>query len=194
METRKIESLSELKSTLSPKGRSYVLLYKSDSEKSLCALDNLSKANSDEQNLTVFTADVSKVRDIHPEYGIKSVPSLLEFEKGEYRNLYKGCNEPKVLQAIFDEAIYIAQMEKEGKTVKQVTVYSTPTCTWCTTLKNYLNKNKIRYTDVDISRDQSAAQDLVSRSGQQGVPQTEVNGQWVVGFDQSKLNTLLEIK
>ena len=83
METRKIESLSELKSTLSPKGRSYVLLYKSDSEKSLCALDNLSKANSDEQNLTVFTADVSKVIDIHPEYGIKSLPSLLEFEKGE---------------------------------------------------------------------------------------------------------------
>lgn len=195
MKTKVIHSLSELKTSLSPKGRSYLLLYKSGSEQSDCALQNLQSASAEgEDSMNVLTADVSTVRDIHVEYNIKSAPTLLEFDKGEFRNVYKGCHDPKVLKALFEEAVYYAQMEKEGKTVKQVTVYSTPTCTWCTTLKNYLNKNKIRYTDVDISRDQNAAQNLVSRTGQQGVPQTEVNGQWVVGFDQKKLDTLLEIK
>ncbi|MBT3242028.1 MAG: glutaredoxin family protein [Bacteroidetes bacterium] len=84
-------------------------------------------------------------------------------------------------------------MEKEGKTVKSVTVYSTPACSWCTTLKTYLRKNKIRFTDVDISRDPKLGQELVARTGQQGVPQTEINGQWVVGFNQTRINELLEI-
>ncbi len=46
---------------------------------------------------------------------------------------------------------------------------------------------------MDISRDEKAAQNLVRRSGQQGVPQTDINGRIVVGFDQAKLDELLEI-
>jgi len=34
---------------------------------------------------------------------------------------------------------------------------------------------------------------LVERTGQHGVPQTEINGQWVIGFDQQRLKQLLEI-
>jgi len=194
MKTQSIQSAKELHSALSKNGRSYLLLFKSGSEKSDCALDNLQKTNTDDKDFSVFIADVSAVRDIHPVYQIKTVPTLLEFDKGEFRNLYKGCQKPEVLKALFEEAVYYAQMAKEGKTVKQVTVYSSPTCTWCTTLKSYLNKNKIRYTDVDVSRDPNASQTLVARTGQQGVPQTEINGQWVVGFDQKRLNELLEIK
>ena len=47
---------------------------------------------------------------------------------------------------------------------------------------------------MDVASDQGAAQSMVSKSGQQGVPQTEVDGQMVIGFDQKKLNQLLEIK
>lgn len=193
MKTKAVHSLAELQGALSTTGRSYLLLYKSGSETSNCALDNLGNTQTEEENLVVLTADVAVVRDIHPAFQIKSVPVLLEFDKGSFRNVYKGCHQPGVLKALFEEAVYFARMEREGKTVKQVTVYSTPTCSWCNTLKSYLNKNKIRYTDVDISRDQSAAQNLVARTGQQGVPQTEINGQWVVGFDQKKIDTLLEI-
>ena len=193
MKTEAIHSLSDLKSKLSSTGRSYLLLYKSGSSNSDCALDNV-KNTSSEEDYVILTADVATVRDIHGEYQVNSVPTLLEFEKGIFRNVYKGCQNPGVLKALFEEAVYVARMQKEGKELKRVTVYSTPTCTWCTTLKNYLNKNKIRYTDVDISRDQGAAQNLVAQTGQQGVPQTEINGQWVVGFDQKKLDTLLEIK
>jgi glutaredoxin len=45
-----------------------------------------------------------------------------------------------------------------------------------------------------VAADQNAAQAMVSKSGQQGVPQTEINGEMVIGFDQTKLNRLLELK
>lgn len=193
MKTKSITSLSDLKTELNKSRKLYLLLFKQGSEQSECALRNLEEVTS-EEGFSILTADVSQVRDIHPEYGVKTVPAMLEFEEGRFRNIIKGCQNPSVLKAIFDEAVYIARMEKEEKTAKQVTVYSTPTCSWCNTLKSYLRKNKIRFTDVDVSRDQNAARELVNRTGQQGVPQTDINGQWVVGFDQKKINELLEIK
>lgn len=194
MKTKSIASLKELRTELERSKRVYLLLYKKGSEQSDCARRNLEATTTEGEDFTVLTADVTEVRDIHPAYDVKTAPALLEFDAGEFKNIIKGCNQPSVLKGIFDEAVYHARMEKEGKIPKSVTVYSTPSCSWCTTLKTYLNKNKIRYSDVDISRDPNAARDLQNRTGQQGVPQTEINGQWVVGFDQKKLNELLEIK
>jgi glutaredoxin-like YruB-family protein len=73
-------------------------------------------------------------------------------------------------------------------------VYSSPLCSWCNTLKSYLRKNRIRFTDIDISRDKRAADELVKRSGQMSTPQTDINGEIIVGFDKNKINKLLEIK
>ena len=194
MKTKNINSLKDLKAELTDSKKLYLLLYKEGSDQSDCAYKNLQETSTDDEEFTVLTADVSHVRDIHTEYDIKTAPALLEFAGGEYRNVIKGCHQPSVLKSLFEEAVYYARMEKEGKVPKSVTVYSTPVCSWCTTLKSYLRKNKLRFSDVDISRDPNAARDLQNRTGQQGVPQTEINGQWVVGFDQKKLNELLEIK
>jgi glutaredoxin len=51
----------------------------------------------------------------------------------------------------------------------------------------------VRFQDIDISRDERAAREMVSRSGQQGVPQTDISGQMIVGFDKKKINELLGI-
>jgi len=193
MKAQEIKSLKELKYQIDGKKKAYLLLYKSGSEQSDCAIRNLGIMEDPEELPLVIMADVREVRDIHPEFGITTVPSMLEFEEGHLKNVVKGCQNPDVLKSLFDEAVYIARMEKEGKTVKYVTVYSSPTCSWCNTLKNYLRQNKIRFTDVDVSRDPDAARNLINRTGQQGVPQTEIDGQWVVGFDQIKINQLLEI-
>ncbi len=168
-----------------------LMLYKSGSDPSLCALANLDKAVSGLTEVPVFTADVSGVRDIHPVYGISSVPSLLVFEAGHLISVVKGCQEDGFYRALVENEIFRAKAEV--KNVKNVTVYTTPTCSWCNTLKTWLRKNNVPYTEVDVSRDQDAAGELVRRSGQQGVPQTDINGQLVVGFDQKKLKELLEI-
>ena len=51
-------------------------------------------------------------------------------------------------------------------TNKRVIVFSTPTCSWCKKVKSYLRENKIRFKDVDVSRDAKAAQDMMRKSGQ----------------------------
>ncbi|PLX14769.1 MAG: NrdH-redoxin [Salinivirgaceae bacterium] len=73
-------------------------------------------------------------------------------------------------------------------------MYTTPTCTYCTSLKNYLNDKSVSYTEIDVSKDHQAAEEMVKRSGQQGVPQTVINGQVVIGFDRAKINQLLNIE
>ena len=77
--------------------------------------------------------------------------------------------------------------------MKKVVVFSTPTCSWCRKLKSYLKENKIRFTDVDVSRDAKAAQDMMRKTRQQGVPQMWINNVPVVGFDKQKIDRLLEI-
>ncbi len=74
----------------------------------------------------------------------------------------------------------------------QVTVYSTNTCPYCTMLKNYLDQNGIAYTEVNVQEDQAAANRLVQTTGQMGVPQANINGEWVLGFDPQRVQSLLK--
>lgn len=189
-----IHSYDELVSALGNTGKAYLLLYKAGSKQSECALKNLQTAKQPEENIQVFIADVSNVRDIHPNYSVTTVPAMLEFEKGQLMNILKGCHQPDFYTAVFENAVYAAKVAANSeKPQKRVTVYSTPTCSWCTTLKTHLKKNGIRYTEIDVSKDQQAAQEMQRKSGQMGVPQTEIGGEMIVGFDKSRINRLLEI-
>ncbi len=77
---------------------------------------------------------------------------------------------------------------------KRVIVFSTPTCPHCNNLKRYLREHKVKFKDIDVSKDQKAAQDMVRRTGQMGVPVTLINNQPIIGFDRNKINYLLNIK
>ena len=190
MDIINIKSLEELKSELKSGETNFLLLYKKGSEQSDCAFKNLSKL--DIEDINIYGIDVSKVRDIHPEYEIKSVPSFIEFTGDKLVNIYKGCHETEYFNNLIVGAVYTGN-SSDGKPQKRVTVYSTPSCSWCTRLKTYLDSKGVKYRDVDISKDQKIADDLVKRSGQQGVPQTEINGKIIVGFDQVKINSMLGI-
>jgi len=65
----------------------------------------------------------------------------------------------------------------------KATVYISSTCPYCTMMTNYLAENNIAYETVNVQTDQAAAQKLVATTGQLGVPQTEINGQWILGFN-----------
>jgi len=170
--------------------RVYLLLYKSGSTQSECALKTLAELDNKPENL--YLADVSKVRDIHPIYGIDTVPTLLIFEDKELKNVIKGCQSKQYYISLF-EGSFSSILGENAPKKKRVIVYSTPTCSWCNTLKSYLHKNGISFIDIDVSRDQKAAEELVRRTGQQGVPQTDIDGHIVVGFDKAKIDTLLGI-
>jgi glutaredoxin-like YruB-family protein len=91
------------------------------------------------------------------------------------------------------EAVEKTRKEKKQKK-NRVIVFSTPTCSYCNMAKQYFRRNKIRFKDVDVSRDEAAARDLVRRTGQMGVPVIDINGKLIVGFDKPQINRLLDIK
>ncbi|MDO8494971.1 MAG: glutaredoxin family protein [bacterium] len=78
--------------------------------------------------------------------------------------------------------------------MEKVIVYSTPTCPYCHMAKEFLNKHKIPFEDVNIAKDQKAVQEMISKSGQIGVPVIDIGGKIVVGFDQKKISQLLGLK
>jgi len=191
-----IRSRPELDSELKRSETVYLLLYKKGTDASDCAYANIRDAAEKAKDITLLCADVNEVRDIHEAFEITTVPNLLVFENGVLKNVVKGCNENGHYLNIFDQ-VSVARSTGSGeneKPAKRVTVYSTPSCPWCTTLKNYLKDHQVPFRDVDVSRDMKAAEDMVRRSGQRGVPQTDINGQMIVGFDKPRINQLLDIK
>lgn len=77
---------------------------------------------------------------------------------------------------------------------QEVKVYSTPTCPWCVRAKEFLKKNKIDYKDVDVANDHEAAQFMIEKTRQMGVPVIQVGNEFVIGFDELKLKILLGLK
>ena len=76
----------------------------------------------------------------------------------------------------------------------KVIIFTTPTCSYCNIAKRYFREKSVRFTDVDVSRDQRAAADMQRRTGQTGVPVIMINNRSVVGFDKPKINRMLNIK
>jgi glutaredoxin-like YruB-family protein len=72
-----------------------------------------------------------------------------------------------------------------------VKLYSTPTCGYCRIAKNYLKEKGISYTEYDVSRDQSKAEEMVRKTGQMGVPVLDINGRVIVGFDRGGIDRAL---
>lgn len=75
--------------------------------------------------------------------------------------------------------------------MKNVIVYSSPLCGWCTKVKDYLDSKDVEYTSYNVSEDRDKALEMVDKSDQQGVPVLDIDGEIVIGFDQSKIDELL---
>ena len=77
----------------------------------------------------------------------------------------------------------------------QVTVYSTPTCPWCKKTKSFLEEHNVTFEDVDVSANEERAQEMISKSGQMGVPVTVIkNGddeEVIIGYDEKQFRKTL---
>ena len=75
-----------------------------------------------------------------------------------------------------------------------VKVYTTPTCPYCKMAKEYLKKNKVTFKEIDVSADQKAADEMIEKSGQMGVPVIEIGDTIIVGFDKDAIAKELKLK
>jgi glutaredoxin-like YruB-family protein len=77
--------------------------------------------------------------------------------------------------------------------MKNVTIYSTPSCTYCTLAKNFFKKNGVEFTEHNVATDLTKRKEMIEKTGQMGVPVIEVNGEIVIGFDETKLRSVLDV-
>jgi glutaredoxin 3 len=75
----------------------------------------------------------------------------------------------------------------------QVTIYTTPTCSWCQAVKDHLSAREIDFEEVDVAADVNRARELVEKTGQYGVPVIDIDGEMVVGFDRPRIDALLQL-
>ena len=80
-----------------------------------------------------------------------------------------------------------------SKPAPRIVVFSTPNCGWCRKLKDYLREKGFRFKEIDVSKDQKAAQDVVRKTGHMGVPVTLINNRPIVGFNKTEIDRLLKI-
>ena len=72
-----------------------------------------------------------------------------------------------------------------------ISVYSTPSCSYCTLAKDYFRKHNIAFTDYNVATDMDKANEMVKKSGQMGVPVLDINGRILVGFNPAEIEKAL---
>ena len=77
--------------------------------------------------------------------------------------------------------------------MKNVTIYSSPTCHFCHAAKEFFTQNNIAFTDKDVMSDQVSRAEMIEKSGQMAVPVIFVDNDMVVGFNEPRLRELLSI-
>ena len=146
------------------------------------------------EDVPLYVVDVQKVRGLHKEFGVTRVPTVLTVEKGKTTRAVEGVQSARFYGVHLGGAAPSAQPTAERRQVRRVTVYSGRGCPACGQVKTYLRAHGISFGEVDISTRPEEAEKLRRRSGYMAVPQTEINGRLVVGFDPAKLAPLLGIQ
>lgn len=75
--------------------------------------------------------------------------------------------------------------------MKNVTIYTTPTCGYCKMAKEFFAANNVAFTEHNVGEDLEKRKEMIERSGQMGVPVIFIEDDMVIGFDKPRLSDLL---
>jgi glutaredoxin-like YruB-family protein len=70
--------------------------------------------------------------------------------------------------------------------MKDIKIYSTPTCHFCKLAKEFMQAHGIKYTEYNVATDLEKRKEMVEKSGQMGVPVIDIDGEVTVGFDEQE--------
>ncbi|MBI2142484.1 NrdH-redoxin, partial [Candidatus Woesearchaeota archaeon] len=57
----------------------------------------------------------------------------------------------------------------------------------------FFKENSVQYEEVNVAADRAAAEEMIQKSGQMGVPVIDVDGQMIVGYNKPALKKALGI-
>ena len=69
-----------------------------------------------------------------------------------------------------------------------VAIYTTPTCAFCHSLKEYLHHKKITFTEKDVASNKENQQWILDHAGQLATPVTDFNGTIIIGFNKPEID------
>lgn len=164
--------------------------FSSSAKRALGEIENFSKDNKE---MPVYGIDVKKVKGVHKQFGVNNIPTVVAVRKGEIIQKIEGVESSQFYTRIFSAAHPSRHKKNEKIASHRIIVYTTPTCPACRSVKTYLRTKNINFREVDVSHDSNAAEILLRRSGQMAVPQIDIDGHLIVGFDSVKINKLLSI-
>lgn len=75
--------------------------------------------------------------------------------------------------------------------VPRITVYTSPTCHWCSVAKRYLADKSLAFREIDVVSNPKGRQEMVKRTGQRGVPVILVGEHMMIGWDRAEFERLL---
>lgn len=78
--------------------------------------------------------------------------------------------------------------------MKKVSIYSTPSCTYCSQAKEFFKANNVPFDEFNVAADQAKRTEMVTKTGQMGVPVIMVDDEVIIGFDRTRLIELLGIQ
>lgn len=158
------------------------------------ALSELEEFSREHEDVPVYVVDVEEVSGLHKEFDVETVPTVLALEDGQVSAFVEGVQSARFYAVHLSGAAPVHAAQGGRGTPRRVVVYSGPGCPACGRLKAYLRQHGVSFREVDISRDPRAAEKIARRSGKMAVPQTDINGRLVVGFNQAQLDGLLGIE
>lgn len=75
-----------------------------------------------------------------------------------------------------------------------VTIYTTTHCPYCHMAKEFFKQNNVKFKEINVEENEKAAEEMIEKSGQMGVPVIEIDGKMIVGFDKPAIEKALKIK
>lgn len=71
--------------------------------------------------------------------------------------------------------------------MKNVVIYSTPSCHFCHMAKDFFKANNVSYTEYDVASDIPRRGEMIEKSGQMGVPVIDIENEIIIGFDKPRI-------
>jgi len=168
-----------------------LVFYGAFSQAAKRALNELERFNKENEKIPVYVIDVAKVKGAHKQFNVTNVPTVLGLENRKVISRIEGVQNAHFYARIFLGVRSQVSSKSEGRPPHRVIVYSTPTCPACSAAKSYFRRIGINFRDVNVANNQREAERLVQRSGQMAVPQIDIDGHLIVGFDQAKIDRFL---
>ncbi len=192
MAMREVSGLAELRERVGATGSAWIGFFGAFSEKSERQLPVFRAFGERHPDKPLFLVDVGRVKDVHRFYQVGSVPTVIRVRGDAVVQVVAGERPLAEYEALLDDAPpVIKTASPQPQRTRRVVVYTTPTCTFCRQVKSYFQRRGVQFREVDISRDEAQARQMMAKSGQSGVPQVDIEGKIVVGFDKPQIDRLL---